>query len=232
MKTGNCWTGLNRADGGFRRSRYIVYFAFAIAIVALNGCGNCSDRCDDPTIYVNEITSDVEADGDIGLTPDAVYTISSALDAGNVWAGIDPATGEEFRGFLDFPLRGKSGIPLNAAIESATLEVYISWMSESPPDRIFPFIIDLVTFQPPILIADDFNRVAQPPLLTMPFDFYPSDVGYFVTIDVTPLMTEAQIQKLPDFQLRFLLDFSADSGLIEIDDGDVDTAPLLTVSYL
>jgi hypothetical protein len=50
-------------------------------------------------------------------------------------------------------------------------------------------------------------------------------------IDVTDLVDEAQFQGLPDLQLRFLLDFSVESGLIEIDDADLDTAPLLRITY-
>jgi hypothetical protein len=212
----------------------VFYLALVLATAALNGCGSGSgsdERAVPLPIFVSEITSDIEADGDIGLTLDGIYSISSALDTGNVLAGIDPVTGEEFRGFLDFPLRGSDGVPLDAVIESATLEIFINGVSISAPDGILPFIIDLVDFQPPFLITDDFNRVVQPPLLTRPVDFFPSDVGSFVVIDVTALMDEAQIERLPDFQLRFLLDFSAASGLIEIDDSDLEIAPLLTVSY-
>ena len=140
-------------------------------------------------------------------------------------------TGEEFRGFLDFPLGGVDGIPRDAVIESATLEIFIIGMSDSLPGEIFPFLIDLVDFQPPYLLAGDFSRAIQPPLLTMPVDFYPSDEGTLVVIDVTELVDEAQFLGLPDLQLRFLLDFSADTGLIEIDDADAATAPLLTVTY-
>jgi len=232
MKIGIFWTGLKRADRRFRESWVVLFLSLTLSALTLNGCDTCDDERDDAwPIYTTEITSDIEADGDIGLTQDGILTISSAMDTGNILAGIDPLTGEEFRGFLDFPLRGSDGIPLNADIESATLEVFVSWMSDSPPGQIFPFIIDLIAFQPPILIADDFNRAIQSPLLTIPIDFYPSDVGYFVAIDVTTLMNEAQIEKLPDLQIRLLLDFSADSGLIEIEDSDFDTAPQLTVSY-
>jgi hypothetical protein len=211
-----------------------IAFCLALVLVTflLAGCHIFVDNREDPSpTFVAQIVSDDEADGDIELTPPATYTTASALDTGSVLAGIDPASGDEFRGFLDFPLRGSQGVPLDAVIESATLEIFISGISVSSPDRILPFIIDLVAFQPPLLIADDFDRVLQPPLLTMPFDFYPSDAGATVVIDVTALMDEAQVQGLPDFQLRFLLDFSATSGLIEIDDSDLETAPLLTVSY-
>ena len=222
-----------KRDGGDSPGRWIVlYFVLILAAFVLNGCGGSNDESSGTLpVYVSDITSDIGADGDIGLALDGTYTISSALDMGNILAGVDPVTGEEFRGFLDFPLRGVDGIPPDAVIESATLEVYISGMSDSSPDRIYPFLIDLVAFQPPILITDDFNRVAQPSLLTMPVDFYPSDVGNFVSIDLTALMDEAQMEELPDLQLRFLLDFSETSGLIEIDDSDLETAPLLKVSY-
>ena len=50
-------------------------------------------------------------------------------------------------------------------------------------------------------------------------------------IDVTPLMAEAQRLGLRDFQVRLLLDFSAFSGLVEIDDSIAATVPLLTVEF-
>lgn len=219
---------LKRYNGGSLAGQIVLYAALVLAVVALNGCHNDNDPL--PTYYA-EIVSDVYADGDIGLALDDTFTVSTAIDTGSVLAGVDPVTSEEYRGFLDFPLGGVDGIPLGAVIESATLEVYIIGMSDSPPDEIFPFLIDLVDFQPPYLIEDDFSRAIQPPLLTIPVDFFPSDVGSFVVVDVTELVDEAQFQGLPDLQLRFLLDFSADSGLIEIDDADVDTAPLLSVTY-
>lgn len=219
---------LKRYNGGSLAGRIVLYAVLMPAVFALNGCGSDNDPL--PTYYT-EIMSDEYADGDIGLALDDTFTVSSAIDTGSVLAGVDPVTGEEFRGFLDFPLGGVDGIPLDAVIESATLEIFIIGMSDSLPGEIFPFLIDLVAFQPPYLLADDFSRAIQPPLLTMPIDFYPSDDGSFVVIDVTELVNEAQFQGLPDLQLRFLLDFSADTGLIEIDDADVATAPLLTVTY-
>ena len=223
---------LKSDNGGFRAGWIVLYAALVLVVFALNGCRSHRDQDNDPLPrYDTEIISDVYADGDIGLAPDDTYTVSIAIDTGSVLAGVDPVTGEEFRGFLDFPLDGVDGIPLDAVIESATLEIFIIGMSDSSPDEIFPFLIDLVDFQPPYLIESDFNRVSQPPLLTMPVDFYPSDAGKFVIIDVTALVSEAQSEGLPDVQLRFLLDFSAASGLIEIDDADTDTAPLLKVTY-
>jgi len=232
MMVGNYRMGSRTGGSGAPGNRILLCLALVLAAVSLVGCNLFIDNRDDPSpTFEAQILSDDAADGDIQLTLPATFTVSSALDTGNVLAGIDPATGDEFRGFLDFPLWGSDGVPLDATIESATLEIFINSVSVSSSDRILPFLIDLVAFQPPVIIADDFDRAVQPPLLTMPFDFYPSDAGARVVIDVTALMNEAQAQGLQDFQLRFLLDYSADSGLIEIDDSDVDTAPLLTVSY-
>ena len=223
---------LKRYSGGSLAGRIVLYTVLVLAVVALNGCRRDNHHHDDPLpTYHTEIISDAYADGDIGLALDDTYTVSSAIDTGSVLAGVDPVTGEDFRGFLDFPLGGVDGIPPDAVIESATLEVYIIGMSDTLPGEIFPFLIDMVDFQPPYLIESDFSRAIQPPLLTMPVNFYPSDFGSFVVIDVTDLVDEAQFQGLPDLQLRFLLDFSANSGLIEIDDADTATAPLLKVTY-
>jgi hypothetical protein len=224
--------GLRTGGSGAPGNKIVLCLALVLAAVSLVGCNVFVDNRDDPSpTFEAQILSDDTADGDIQLTLPATFTVASALDTGNVLAGIDPASGDEFRGFLDFPLWGSDGVPLDATIESATLKIFINGVSVSSSDRILPFLIDLVAFQPPVLIADDFDRAVQPPLLTLPFDFYPSDAGAMVVIDVTALMNEAQSQGLQDFQLRFLLDYSADSGLIEIDDSDVETAPLLTVSY-
>lgn len=201
------------------------------ALLLLAGCHSDHDKDHSRSVFVTQIFSDPAADGDIARSPAATYTITSALNTGSVLAGIDSNSGDEFRGFLDFPLRGPKGVPAGAAIESATLEIFISSLVIPAPDRTLPVLMDLVTFQPPALISSDFDRAAQPPLLTLPFDFISSDDGTFVTIDVTALMDEAQIEGLDDLQLRFLLDFIAAAGLVEIDDSAADTAPLLTVTY-
>ena len=230
------WIRLKRYNGSLA-GRIVLCAALVLAVVALNGCKsnkhhNDHNHYNDPLpTYYTEIESDLYADGDIGLALDDTYTVSSAIDTGSVLAGVDPLTGEEYRGFLDFPLEGVDGIPPGAVIESATLEIFIIGMSDSLPGEIFPFLIDLVDFQPPYLMANDFSRTVQPSLLTMPVDFYPSDDGSFVVIDVTELVDEAQFLGLQDLQLRFLLDFSVDSGLIEIDDAGAATAPLLRVTY-
>ena len=222
---------LKKYNGGSRAGCIVLYAALVLAVIALNGCRNDHDHYDPLPTYYTEIVSDEYSDGDIGLALDDTYTVSTAIDTGSVLAGVDPVTGEEFRGFLDFPLGGADGIPYDAVIESATLEIFIIGIFDSPPGDILPFLIDLVDFQPPYLIESDYSRAIQTPLLTIPVDFYPSDEGSFVAIDVTELLDEAQFSGLQDLQLRFLLDFSANTGLIEIDDAGVDTAPLLKVTY-
>lgn len=214
------------------KSLLISVLVLVAATVILVGCSNEDDKFDEPPpVFEAQIFSDPAADGDIAFTPPETYTISSALTAGNVFAGIDPASGDEFRGFLDFALRGPHGIPLKAVVESATLEIFINSVATPASGDTVPLLIDLVSFQPPSLIADDFDRLAQPPLLTMPFEIFPADAGTFVLLDVTGLMVEAQSAGLPDFQLRLLLDFTGNTGLIEIDDNTAKKAPLLTVAY-
>jgi hypothetical protein len=205
-----------------------------LAVVLLYGCGGDSEADDHAPaqVFTTQIFSSPRADGDIVFTRPSSFTVSSALITGNVFAGVDPLSRDEFRGFLDFPLGGPAGVPLDAFIQSAILEIRINSVAVPSPDATVPMIIDLVHFQPPALVSEDFDRTLQPPLLSLaPVFFFPSDTGEMVAIDVTSLMQEAQRLGLPDLQLRFLLDFSEDSGLIEIDDDDEATAPLLTVSY-
>jgi hypothetical protein len=152
-----------------------------------------------------------------------------------VFAGIDPASLTEFRAFLDFPLGGAGGVPSNAIIESAFLDVYID--SFQPGTATLPMLIDLVSFQPPALLGTDFDLTIQPALayvqVAPPFTL--ADVGTNVSIDVTSLMVQAQQMGLADFQVRILAAGSAIPGLIEIDDTTGANralhAPELTVTY-
>ncbi len=212
------------------KSCFFVRLTVALATVLLVGCGGGGGGTA-PTIFVSNIQSDAGADGDIAFTAPATFTISSALTTGSVLAGIDPISGDELRGFLDFPLGGPGGVPVTAAVISATLEIFIASVTVTAPNTIVPLLIDLVSFQPPTLVAGDFDRLVQPPLLSTIFDVFTSDVGTTLFVDVTPLMDEAQRLGLLDFQLRLLLDFSATSGLVEIDDSIAATAPLLTVEF-
>ena len=65
-------------------------------------------------------------------------------------------------------------------------------------------------------------------------NFFRSDQGKPVAIDVTPLMREAQRLGLSDFQVRFLLYLAvSDIGFVGIDDLPriTITAPRLTVEH-
>jgi hypothetical protein len=153
----------------------------------------------------------------------------------SVFAGKDPATGTEYRAFLDFPLTGASGVPGNAVIVSAFLFIRIN--SIQPLDGTIPIRIELVDIPGLTLVQSDFDRALQPPLT---FTIVPSisqpNVGNDVVVDVTSLMVEAQNLLLPDFQVRILEDLvTAPPGLIEINDttgsNRIKLAPLLEVTY-
>ena len=217
---------------GTTGNRLLLLGAALAAVFVFGGCRlvvNAWD--DDPLVFVTHILSDADADGDIAFTPPDTYDISSARVTGTVLAGIDPVYGDEFRGFLDFPLRGSRGLPYDAFIESATLEIFIAGVDERFPGAGVPMIVDLVSFQPPDLVPGDFDRAIQPALLSQGIDIEAADTGTIVALDVTALVDEAQRWELPDFQVRFLLDFSVASGLVEIEDSLSETAPRLTVTY-
>lgn len=182
-------------------------------------------------VIVAKILSDQLADGDIALDPvQQTYTITNGPNT--LYFGIDDSDPDlpEYRAFLDFPLDGSTGeavIPLNAKIVSATLEIFINEVSFAP---IVPTLLDLVSYPIAGLRAEDFDLA---PFLSQSLDFFASDEGHFVSIDVTPLMQKAQSLGLTDFQLRFVLDFDAIIGFAGIEDlpTDPNTAPLLTVRY-
>jgi hypothetical protein len=201
-----------------------------MATLLINCHAEYHDDGHPPSTYETEIVSDPDADGDIALSPTHHYTVYSARTTGSVLAGVDPLSDDEFRGFLSFPLRGSHGVPGYADIESASLEIFIDGVTESSPGAGVPLLIDLVSFSPPVLVAGDFDG---PPLLTLYSNIvFADDAGLFLSFDVTPLMVEAQRRHLNNFQLRFSLDSDlASSGLIEIEDSVLETAPLLTVTY-
>lgn len=211
----------------------LLFIGIALVLAAsLAGCGGIEITS---TTAISQTFSDPNADGDIAFdpAPPGTFTVSTAATTLSVIAGIDPLSGVEYRGFLDFPLGGAGGVPSGAVIVSATLELFINRVVVAAPSTTVPVLMDLVSFQPPALIAGDFDRTTQPALISRTFNIFTSDTGNFVLIDVTSLMQEAQRLSLPDFQVRLLLDFSATSGRIEIDDRPTvgATAPLLTVEY-
>jgi hypothetical protein len=225
----------NRGEGPMKR---VLHFGVAaILALALSGCGDGHGR----TVFVAQIVSDPGVDGYIAedINSGSLFSPVTAgtPGVGFVRVGINPFTGvlgTEYRGFFHFPLDGSTGdaIPGTASILSATLEIFINSVQFN---TFVPTRMDLISF-PPLLVSTDYDVAFQPPILTRgTFNILSSDAPRRipVQIDVTPLMREAQLQQLPDFQVRLLLPFDPPgaTGLFEIDDGPADTAPLLIVEY-
>src|SRR5450755_2954363 len=221
---------------------YVRMFAWGLASVAISlaGCGGGgSGSAPPPPIPITtQILSDAGFDGDIEQTSPTTFTITQGMSPNvqSVFAGINPGTLTEFRAFLDFPLSGSGGVPGNAIIESAFLDIHIDNLL--PSTGTITILVELVSFQPPTLIETDFDRTLQPPLASVRVSppFSQADVGTNVSIDVTSLMDQAQQLQLPDFQVRILEDLGpAIPVLIVIDDttgvNRPSLAPLLTVTY-
>ncbi len=198
-----------------------------VLLLMVAACGH------DQRQYVARTLSDQSADGDVTWDPStSAYTITQAVNVGNVIFGVDnsvPALPES-RAFLDFPLDGSAGgdaVPANASIVSADVEVFVDAVSSA---ATVPTLLDLVPFQIP-LSPSDFDSSPLTSRSTRALDFFSTDAGTGVRIDVTDLMVEAQAQSVRDFQLRFLLDPNATAGLVQLRDAGAATAPLLTVDY-
>ncbi len=210
-----------------------LYILFIIMLaLSLSGCGGSSN------IFIAEILSDQLVDGDIAFDPVMnSYTISDGPDT--LFFGIDDADFNvpEFRAFLDFPLDGSSGgdvLPLDAEIVSATLEVFVDEVSFA---GTIPTLLDLVTYSIAGLTPADFDssplRFPDGTDASLEFNFFSFDEGNFVLIDVTSLVRETQRRGLSDFQVRFILDFVTDTGLVGLQDRPnvTVTAPQLTVEF-
>jgi hypothetical protein len=212
--------------------------AVACAVISLAGCGGGDGGGGPPPVFTTQILSDPGFDGDIEETSPISFTVTQGMSptVQSVFAGIDPVALTEFRAFLDFPLTGAGGVPGTAIIDSAFLDFHVD--SLQPGVGTIPILIELVSFQPPTLLATDFDRTLQPPIASVVVNppITQADVGTNVSIDVTPLMIEAQNLGLVDFQVRIMQDLGpAIPILMEIDDttgASRDTfAPLLTVTY-
>ena len=215
--------------------------ALACAVFTLTACHDNHDHDfrDAPRpSYTTQIMSDPAFDGDIEQTSSTTYAVTQGMSSSvqSVFVGIDPVASTEFRAFLDFPLTGSTGVPGNATIDSAYLNIYVN--SLQPITGVIPIRVELVNFQPPTLIGTDFDRTVQPPLAFIianpPFDR--NDVGVDSSIDVTPLMVKAQQLNLLDFQIRIMEDLGpAVTVLMEINDttgaSRSTRAPLLMVTY-
>ena len=151
------------------------------------------------TVTVN-ILSARSSDGDIAFDPSTnIYTVTQSPS--EVFFGEDSSAADlpEYRAFLTFPLA--SSIPADATIDSATLEVYVD---EADFADTIPTFVDMIQYPVGALSAADFDD----PLVTSnsyrALDFYYSDSGNFVDIDVTGLMREALVPPaFADLQVRF-----------------------------
>jgi hypothetical protein len=211
----------------------------ACAAISLTACGGGDGGgvAAPPPMYTVQIQSDPAYDGDIATTlpvPTVTQGMTLSPPVQSVFAGINLG-GDEYRAFLNFPLGGTGGVPGNAIIDSAFLDIHVDSLT---PGGTLPIIIELVSFQPPGLIDTDFDRTIQPPLATVIVSpsITTADVGANISIDVTPLMVEAQNRGLVDFQVRILEDLGPPIDiLMEIDDTTGPNrsalAPLLTVTY-
>ena len=215
----------------------ILAISLACAAFSLTACGGGGSGSVQPPAITVQIFSDPAYDGDIQQTPTS-YVVTQGMSATvqSIFAGIDPLNLTEYRAFLDFPLNGAGGVPANAVIESAFLDIFVN--SFQPTTASLPILIELVSFQPPSLLATDFDRTVQPPLgyIRVSPPFVVSDVGTNVSIDVTSLMVIAQQKGLVDFQVRIMEDLGpAIPGLLEIADptgaNRPQQAPELTVTY-
>lgn len=215
----------------------IPVVAIACGLLGLSGCGGGNDN-GAPQKFTTQILSDPTFDGDIEQIAPNSFTITQGMSSTvqTVFAGIDPVGGTEFRAFLDFPLTGSGGVPGSAFIDSAFLQIYIDDLQ--PPTGKLPIRVDLVAFQPPTLIATDFDTTVQPALASVILspDISSADVGTFVPIDVTSLMVEAQRRGLVDFQVRIMEDLGPAIPVMMIIDDSTGAnrssiAPLLTVTY-
>ena len=218
------------------RTPKILTTATACTLLLLAGCGG--DGGDRAAAFTTQIFSDPALDGDIQQTDPTSFVVTQGMSATvqSVFAGIDPGTQTEFRAFLTFPLTGSNGVPLDARIDSAFLELFVDDLQ--PQAAHLPLLIELVSFQPPTLLASDYDRTAQPALaaihVTPPIAA--GDIGTLVPIDVTPLMVQAQRLGLADFQIRIMEDLGPPIvGRMEIDDttgsNRSQVGPLLTVTY-
>jgi hypothetical protein len=207
-----------------------------LVTLGLTACGGHDDG--PPPEYTSQISSDPAYDGDIQQTAPSSYLVTQGMstEVQSVFAGINPADSTEYRAFLDFPLGGATGVPSDAVIDTAFLDFYVN--SLQPGTGTLPIRIELVAFQPPTLFPTDFDRTAQPPLayITLNPPINANDNGTNVSVDVTPLMVEAQRRGLVDFQVRILEDLGpAIPVLMEINDSTganrPTVGPLLTVNF-
>jgi hypothetical protein len=211
-----------------------VAIGVACTLLCLAGCGGDRPPVIPPPV-VTHIFSNPRFDGDIEQVSAGSFIVTQGMSATvqSVLAG----TGQtEFRAFLNFPLGGSGGVPFNAFIDSAFLELFVD--NVIPINGSVPIRVELVTFQPPTLIGTDFDRRALPPLgaVLVNGNVTGADIGWFVPVDVTSLMIQVQQRGLVDFQVRIMEDLGPASFTLMVIDNPITAdrpqrAPLLTVTY-
>jgi hypothetical protein len=222
--------------------RSILASIMVILSLSLLGCGH--DHGNSRQLFSTSIISDPGFDGDIALdSAGTAFTITQGMTlisppVQSVFAGIDPTSFTEYRTFLDFPLTGTDGVPGDAIIDSANLDIVISSIDPHPLTGNIPIRIDLINIQSATLGESDYYRDTQPALKTTTIEppVSDSDFGQHVSVDVTSLMREAQRLGLANFQIRIMEDLgNVSPGIIEINDttgaNRTDLAPLLQVNY-
>jgi hypothetical protein len=217
--------------GGTAMRKIGILGLVGVLALVLAGCGGSSG----PDLFVFEQLSDQTVDADIAYTGVGFPSIFPASSTGTLQIGVDGG-GTEYRGFLDFPI---GGIPSSADVRLAYIEVFVGSV---PFGASVPVLVELVDFQPPVLIGSDFFRSAPDPFLPPVlgrslFDFLPFDALFprpAVRIVVTSLVQRALQRMQPDFQVRLLLDpdpLAVVPAIVTLDDDAINTAPLLHVEY-
>ncbi len=149
------------------------------------------------------ILSNPVSDGDIALVDPVRNVFTITTNASPLFFGVDSYDSNlpEYKAFLTFPLDGSTGqgiLPLGATVTFATVELFVTEVSFA--DTV-PTFLDLVPYD--ILGPEDFDAGF---LDFLALDFFSSDPGNFVLIEVTPLVQTAQNLALADFQIRLSLD--------------------------
>src|SRR5512140_3013316 len=155
--------------GGTAMRKIGILGLVGVLALVLAGCGGSSE----PDFFVFEQLSDQAVDADITYTGVGSPTIFPASSTHTLQIGVD-AGGAEYRGFLDFPI---GGLPPSADVRFAYIDVFVGSV---PFGASVPVLVELVDFQPPVLIASDFFRAPPdpylPPVLGRSlFYFHPSD---------------------------------------------------------